>query len=56
MNWGLNCMKRLNIYIDESIAPIVTFDTPKGIKNENSLKEIDRRIRKSGYKKNELFN
>lgn len=43
------------IVIDVNVAPIVSFDTPKRLKNENSIKEIDKRIRKSNYKKDELF-
>ncbi|WP_238899448.1 DNA-binding response regulator [Clostridium sp. YIM B02500] len=44
-----------DIVIDVNAAPIVSFDTPKRLKNENSLKEIDKRIRKSNYRKDELF-
>ena len=44
-----------NIILDESIAPIVSFDTPKELKNENSLNEINKRIINSGYRKDELF-
>ena len=44
-----------DIVIDVKAAPIVSFDTPKRLKNENSLKEIDKRIRKSNYRKDELF-
>ncbi len=44
-----------DIVIDVSVAPVVSFDTPKRFKNENSLREIDKRIRKSNYKKDELF-
>lgn len=44
-----------NIILDESIAPIITFDTPRSMKNDNSLNEINKRIINSGYRKNELF-
>jgi hypothetical protein len=44
-----------DLIIDVNIAPIVSFDTPKRLKNENSLIEIDKRISKSNYKKDELF-
>ncbi|NRT70022.1 DNA-binding response regulator [Clostridium beijerinckii] len=44
-----------DIVIDVNAAPIVSFDTPKRLKNENSLKEIDKRIRKSNYRKDKLF-
>lgn len=44
-----------NIKINENVAPVVTFDTPRRFKNENSLSEINKRIINSGYKKDELF-
>lgn len=44
-----------NIEINKNIAPVVTFDTPRKLKNENSLSEINKRIINSGYKKDELF-
>lgn len=44
-----------DIVIDVSVAPVVSFDTPKKFKNENSGKEINKKIIKSGYRKNELF-
>lgn len=44
-----------DIVIDVSVAPVVSFDTPKKLKNENSIKEIDKIISKSNYRKDELF-
>lgn len=44
-----------DIVIDVSVAPVVSFDTPKNFKNENSIKKIDKRISKSNYKRDELF-
>lgn len=46
-----------NIIINNDVAPVVTFDTPRRLKNENSKNSIDKRIRKSNYRKgNILFN
>lgn len=46
-----------DIVLDKTVAPVVTFDTPRGLKNENSKKSLDIRIRKSNYRKeNILFN
>lgn len=44
-----------DIIIDINVAPVVSFDTPKRFKNENSLKEIDKRISRNNYRKDELF-
>lgn len=43
-----------DLIIDINVAPIITFDTPKRLANENSMKEINRKIIKSGYRKDEL--
>lgn len=46
-----------DIILDKSIAPVVTYDTPRRLKNENSKRALDTRLRKSGYRKeNILFN
>lgn len=44
-----------DIVIDVNVAPVVSFDTPKRFKNNNSEKEVNKKIIKSGYRKNELF-
>ncbi|NRT90108.1 DNA-binding response regulator [Clostridium beijerinckii] len=44
-----------DLVVDISVAPIITFDTPKRFVNENSKKEINRKIIKSGYRKDELL-
>lgn len=44
-----------DLVIDINVAPVITFDTPKTFKNGISEKEINRRIIKSGYRKDELF-
>lgn len=44
-----------NIILNENIASAISFDAPRELKNRNSAKEIDRIIRKSGYKKDLLF-
>lgn len=45
-----------DIVLDKSVAPVVSFDTPRRFKNEYSEKEVDKRIVKSPYKKSLLFN
>lgn len=44
-----------NIVIDKDVAPVISFDTPRRLVNENSKKLIDKRIMKSNYKRDELF-
>lgn len=44
-----------DIVIDVVVAPVVSFDTPRKFKNGNSEKEVNRKIVKSGYRKDELF-
>lgn len=44
-----------DIVIDVNVAPVVSFDTPKRFRNKNSEKEVNKKIIKSGYRKNELF-
>ena len=44
-----------NISIDKDVAPVISFDTPRRLINENSPKLIDKRIIKSDYKRDELF-
>ncbi|MBC2456142.1 DNA-binding response regulator [Clostridium beijerinckii] len=44
-----------DLVVDTNIAPIITYDTPRRLANENSEKEINRKIIKSGYRKNELL-
>lgn len=44
-----------DIILDKAFAKVVTFDTPKKLKNENSTKELDRRIRKSNYRKENIL-
>lgn len=43
-----------DLVVDISLAPVITFDTPKRLGNENSEKEVNRKIIKSGYRKDEL--
>lgn len=44
-----------DIVIDANVAPVVSFDTPRRFKNENSQNQVNRKIIKSGYRKDELF-
>ena len=44
-----------DIVIDSNVNPVLSFDVPKRFKNENSVKEVEKRIKKSAYKKDELF-
>ncbi|WP_455797543.1 DNA-binding response regulator [Clostridium butyricum] len=44
-----------NIVINTDVAPVISFDTPRKLVNENSKKLIDKRIIKSNYKRDELF-
>lgn len=44
-----------DLVIDKNIAPVVSFDTPKRLKNENSLNEVNKRIVNSEYRKDSLL-
>lgn len=44
-----------DLIIDINVAPVITFDTPITFKNVISEKEVNRKIIKSGYRKDELF-
>lgn len=44
-----------DLIIDTNVAPVVSFDTPRRFKNENSAKEVNRRIINNEYKKDELL-
>lgn len=44
-----------DLVIDKNIAPVVSFDTPKRLKNENSFKEVNSRIINSNYRKENLL-
>ncbi len=44
-----------DLIIDKNVAPCITFDTPRAFRNENSEKEVNRKIVKSSYRKDELF-
>lgn len=44
-----------DLVIDKNIAPVVSFDTPKRLKNENSLNEVNKRIANSEYRKDSLL-
>lgn len=44
-----------DLVFDKDVAPVITFDTPKRFKNENSLTAVNRKIVNSGYRKDELF-
>lgn len=44
-----------NIILDKSVVPVVTFDTPMRLANENSQSSINRRIVNSEYRKDSLL-
>ena len=44
-----------DLFIDKNIAPVVSFDTPRRLKNENSLIEVNNRIIKGEYRKENLL-
>ncbi|MFL0168278.1 DNA-binding response regulator [Candidatus Clostridium helianthi] len=44
-----------DLVVDRNVAPIITYDTPRRFANENSEKEINRKIIRSGYRKDELL-
>lgn len=44
-----------DLVINKNVAPVVSFDTPKRFKNENSEKAVNRKIINSKYRKDELF-
>ncbi|WP_321993855.1 helix-turn-helix transcriptional regulator [Clostridium butyricum] len=43
-----------DIVLDKSIAPVVSFDTPRILKNENSIESVNRKISKSNYRKENI--